>query len=347
VVQSAQIISGATYFAFGGANYRPFYSGSSVIYQVVAKAALGRSRNATRTIIGADEMRSTRSILTNVSFAVAVFFAGTSAVRAQIASTPPAAASAGWTFSITPYAWLPTISTTYSLTGPRGATVTNTISSGIGDYISELNFGLMLGGEARYDRFTIMTDLVYANTSITTSNSHFSSINLGSGPIDIPRELQLSTGTRLAMTVWSVAGGYTLLQGDWGNLDAVAGVRMLFVGATTNYTLAADILAPDQTIALARGGSLNLGVTKVEGIGGVTGRINIPNSNFYVPFYLDAGGGSVPFTWQVYTGVAYKAATWLDLSLGYRYLAFNGGSKTTGVEKLNLGGAILVGNIHF
>ena len=98
---------------------------------------------------------------------------------------------------------------------------------------------------------------------------------------------------------------------------------------------------------MSRGGSLNLGVTKVEGIGGVTGRINIPNSNFYLPFYLDAGGGSVPFTWQVYAGVAYKATTWLDASVGYRYLAFDGGSKTAGVEKLSLGGVILGGNIHF
>jgi hypothetical protein len=30
---------GATYFTFGGAWYRPFYSGSSVIYLVVAKPA--------------------------------------------------------------------------------------------------------------------------------------------------------------------------------------------------------------------------------------------------------------------------------------------------------------------
>jgi hypothetical protein len=32
-------IKGTTYFAFGDAYYRPFYSGSSVIYQVVAKPA--------------------------------------------------------------------------------------------------------------------------------------------------------------------------------------------------------------------------------------------------------------------------------------------------------------------
>jgi hypothetical protein len=32
-------IKGTTYFTFGGAYYQPFYSGSSVIYEVVAKPA--------------------------------------------------------------------------------------------------------------------------------------------------------------------------------------------------------------------------------------------------------------------------------------------------------------------
>ena len=205
----------------------------------------------------------------------------------------------------------------------------------------------MGGAEARYDRFTIMTDLVYANASITTSNNHFSSVNLGPGPIDIPRDQQLSTGTRLATTIWSLEGGYTLLHGDWGNLDAVGGVRMLFIDATSNFTLAANIFAPNRTIALSREGSLNLGETKAEGVGGIAGRINIPNSKFYLPFYLDAGGGSVPFTWQVYVAAAYQATSWLDLSLGYRHLDFNGGSKTSGVDNLSLRGVMLVGNFRF
>jgi len=38
------------------------------------------------------------------------------------------------------------------------------------------------------------------------------------------------------------------------------------MGATSNYTLAANVLAPDQTVALARSGSLSLGVTRVEGV---------------------------------------------------------------------------------
>jgi hypothetical protein len=34
-----QNIGGGTYFTFGGGYYRPFYSGSTVIYEVVAKPA--------------------------------------------------------------------------------------------------------------------------------------------------------------------------------------------------------------------------------------------------------------------------------------------------------------------
>ena len=34
-----QNMGGVSYFTFGGAYYRPFYSGSTVIYEVVAKPA--------------------------------------------------------------------------------------------------------------------------------------------------------------------------------------------------------------------------------------------------------------------------------------------------------------------
>jgi hypothetical protein len=273
---------------------------------------------------------------------------GSSVARAQVASTPVNLQSLpGWSFAVTPYAWLPTISTKFSSTGPRGATVSTDISAGIGDYLSELNFALMVGGEARYDRFSIMTDLVYTNASITTSHSHFGSVNLGPGPIFIPRKQQLDTGTRLAATIWSAAGGYTVLRGEWGNLDVVAGLRMLFIDSTTSYTLAADFFLRDGTLALSRNGSLNLGTTKPEGVGGITGRINIPNSSFYLPFYVDAGGGAVPFTWQIYGGVAYQAASWVDVSVGYRYLSFQGGSSHNGFQNLNLNGVLLAGNFRF
>jgi hypothetical protein len=274
-------------------------------------------------------------------------FAG--AAQAQVATTPfePTAVS-GWTFAVTPYAWLPTLSSTINLNGPRGGSVTTDVSAGVGDYISKLNFGLMGGAEARYGPVTIMTDLIYVNASLTTDNSRLSTFNPGSGPIHIPIEQQVSTGTRLATTIWSLAGGYTLAGGEWGNVDVVVGTRMLFVSDTTDYALSTDLLLPDRTIGLSRIGSLSLSATKVEGIGGVKGRINIPNSQFYIPFYADAGGGSVPVTWQLYSGIAYHAATWADVSVGYRYMKFGGGGGTNaGVRDLSLGGVLLAANFRF
>ena len=281
------------------------------------------------------------------AFAFAAAAAAAFPAHAQIASLPPPQGSMpGWSFAVTPYLWIPTLSADLRAAGPRGATVSTSVSAGIGDYISDINAGLMFGAVARHDRFSVLTDFMYVNTSLTSSVSHLSSVNLGPGPISIPRSLQLSSGTRAAMTIWSLAGGYTLLQGDWGNLDGIVGFRMLAISATTNYLLSANIYGPNNTLALSRTGSLSIGQTYFNAIGGVTGRINIPNSKFYLPFYFDVGGGGLPLTWQAYGGIAYSVASWADLSVGYRYLTFQNGGNT-GVRNLSFRGAIIAANFRF
>jgi hypothetical protein len=281
------------------------------------------------------------------AFSFATAAAAAFPAHAQIASSPPPQGSMpGWSFAVTPYLWIPTLSADLRATGPRGGAVSTSISAGIGDYISDINAGLMFGAVARHDRFSVLTDFVYVNTSLTSSVSHLSSVNLGSGPIDIPRSLQLSTGTRAALTIWSLAGGYTLLQGDWGNLDGLVGFRMLAFSSTTNHLLSADIFGPNNTLVLSRTGSLNVGQTYFNAVGGVTGRINIPNSKFYLPYYFDVGGGGLPLTWQIYAGVAYSLTRWADLSVGYRNLTFQNGGNTS-VRNFALRGAIFAANFRF
>jgi hypothetical protein len=150
----------------------------------------------------------------------------------------------------------------------------------------------------------------------------------------------------MAMTIGALAGGYTLLQGDWGNLDAVVGLRMVAFNSTTDYQLDADIQAPNRTLALSRGGTLNINKAYFDAIGGLSGRITIPNSKFYLPFYIDAGSGGLPLTWQVYGGVAYSVKSWADLSAGYRHLVFEN-NPSTGVQHMSLSGFILGANIRF
>src|SRR5690242_9769127 len=77
----------------------------------------------------------------------------------QVSSTPASPGSTpGWSFAITPYFWLATIRSSFVYNAPQGNTVTYHISAGINDYISDLNFAAMVGAEARYDRFSLMTD---------------------------------------------------------------------------------------------------------------------------------------------------------------------------------------------
>ena len=144
--------------------------------------------------------------------------------------------------------------------------------------------------------------------------------------------------------IGQLAGGYTVLEGPWGNVDVIAGFRVLGINSTLNWTLAANITAPDGTIALSRDGGGTVRASVWNGIGGIRGRVNVPNSNFFLPYYLDVGGGGVPFTWQAYAGVGYQAG-FADLSLGYRWLAFEGHNET--VRRLALGGALFAAAFRF
>ena len=294
---------------------------------------------------------NTKSISTIVGFATAICLSclGVPPASAQVVTlpAPPPGSVQGWSYAVAPYFWMPTIDTSLSAQGPRGGNVDFSTSIDIGTILRRLNFAAMIGAEARYERFSVMTDLLYMNVNNTTSESRLSSFNPGPGPIDIPRSGQLNAGTRLGTMIGSLAGGYTLLQGDWGNFDALAGIRLLNVNSTTNYNLSVAILLPNRTIGLSRNGSLTVNRTYVDGIGGVTGRINILNSKFYLPFYLDAGGGGIQFTWQAYGGIAYKIASWGDVSAGYRYLRFENGGTSQGVRDLSLSGALVALNCHF
>ncbi len=275
-------------------------------------------------------------------------------------STPPGSPSApvvppfvgssalipGWSFNLAPYGWVAGVNAKINTPTPGGGVATTDVSVPFSDLLHDLRFGVLLAGEARYDQFSVLTDIMYLNLGMNSSAAHLSSVSLGpSGRIDIPTELEASAGTGLGVTVWTLAGGYTLAAGRWGNVDAIAGTRLLAVNVTTNYNLNAAILLPNRTIALAKSGSLGVNVDDWDAIVGTTGRINIPNSSFYVPYYLDVGTGELPLTWQAFTGLGYHTSL-ADYSIGYRYLAFEQNGSAA-VKNLAMSGVMAVASFHF
>src|SRR5262249_29064498 len=156
--------------------------------------------------------------------------------------------------------WLPTVHANfnYDLPPELGGRLPTDLTSGPGDYLSKLNFAAMIAAEARYDRFSVLTDFIYLNGN--TGSSNIRSIDFfGLPSIPISRSLETSVSSRLSSTIWTLAGGYTVFQGDWGNFDLLAGFRLLRANATTNYSLALTIAGP-------RGNGATFG-----GVGGVSG----------------------------------------------------------------------------
>ena len=255
----------------------------------------------------------------------------------------------GLRFELTPYMWLPSLDSTFRYPVRGGGSVTTTLSTSPGDYLTHINFTAMMAGEVRYDRFSLVTDILYINAN--TQSSRLRSYDFGLTQIPVDRTVTTTTSLRLQNTVWTLAGGYTVFEGDWGNVDLLVGFRMLAASQTTNYSLSAAITRPDGSIALGRIGSLSGSDSVWNAIGGMRGRLYLANADWFgggrifLPFYFDIGTGGSDITWQVFGGIGYQTER-VGVSIGYRYLSFNQGSNAT-IQKLQLGGPLLAASFRF
>jgi hypothetical protein len=278
-----------------------------------------------------------------------LFVAGaTSAAQAQqpIGSGQLTASPSGWTFNVAPYAWMPhlDVSSTFDLPPALGGTVSASSSVGFGDLLSHLNFATMVAADARYGRFSVLTDFIYMNLGGTAAQ--FKSVDFPNRPsIPISAAVQTSQGLNLNAKIWTLAGGYTLAQGDWGNFDVIAGFRYLGMPVSIDYSLALTLTGPRGNGATFGGiGSVSGTAAIWNGIGGFRGGVRLGDTKLFVPYYFDAGAGGSKLTWQIASGLGYRLG-WGDLSLTYRYLTFEQDSGV--VRRLSAYGPMIMVNFRF
>lgn len=244
-------------------------------------------------------------------------------------------------FELTPYIWLPSIDLRLNNQARNGTTVTTNLSIGAGDYLTKLNFAGMVAAGARYERFSVLTDLMYLN-----ANSDDTDIRSVKTPVlRLPVTDTLATSTRIQATIWTLAGGYSVAEGAWGQVDVIGGLRLLVLDQTVGYSLTRDVTRPGGGTILSRGGNLAASGTIWNGIAGIRGRVRIPESDFYVPFHFDIGSGGAVWTWQAFMGLGYQTP-WADFSAGYRYLSFQQHGNAI-VEKMSMGGPIITATFRF
>jgi hypothetical protein len=275
---------------------------------------------------------------------------GASGARAQqpISLGQPAANAPGWTFDVAPYLWFANINTTMNFNLPSalgGGTASTDSSVGFGDLLSHLNFATMVTADAKYERFSLLTDFIYMNLSGTASR--FRSVRLpGEPPIPISTGVQADVSMNMTSSIWTMAGGYTLAEGDWGNFDAIAGVRYLALHATIDHSLGIAVSGPlGNGAVFGRSGSVSGSGDVWNGIGGFRGRVRLGSAGLFIPYYFDIGAGGSNLTWQIASGLGYHASL-ADVSLTYRYLSFEQGSSAT-LQHLAIKGPMLAVTITF
>lgn len=274
-------------------------------------------------------------------FILAVVSSQADAQQPAIQATQPSDAS-GWTFNVAPYLWLPSIdaSLNYNVPGQLGSRLPTNIKATPADFLPDLKFAAMFAAEARYGRFSVLTDFMYM--SLAMSDSDLRTLDL----LGAPSQLALGSSSTLKATIWTLVGGYTVLQEDWGNFDLIAGFRYAGINAHTNFDLSLAATGPNGNSA-ALGGSSGFSATRDiwDGIAGFRGRVRLADTGLFIPYYFDIGTGVSRLTWQVASGLGYQTG-WAGVSLLYRYLAFEEYSSSV-VRHLRMGGPMVIVNFSF
>ena len=66
-----------------------------------------------------------------------------------------------WSFTLTPYLWLPNVDGTLKYGVPPGASGAPEVGVGPNNYLENLSAVLMLAAEARSGQWSIVSDLIY------------------------------------------------------------------------------------------------------------------------------------------------------------------------------------------
>ena len=227
-------------------------------------------------------------------------------------------AVAPWTWSLTPYVWLPNVNGTLKYGVPPGTSGSPEVGVGPNNYLENLQGVLMLAGEARKGRWSVVSDVIYLDFG--SEKSHVRSVDFGGSAVDT--NLDANTKSSLKGFQWMLAGGYNVVQTPRATLDVLGGFRYLGLEAKSDWRLNAAVSGPGGGQTFPSSGSVSRRSDLVDAIVGIRGRVRLGDGPWSLPYHLDAGTGSESRTWQGLLGVAY-AFKWGDVVLAYRHLYYD------------------------
>jgi len=225
-----------------------------------------------------------------------------------------------WTYSLTPYLWLPSVDGTLKYQLPAG-TGSPSVDVNGQTLLHAIDFAFMMSGEARRGRWSFFGDYIYLKLSGSQGAVKSVNFNTGDPPVAAVATLNAGTESRLKGDMVTLAAGYSLAGSADSPFDVIGGLRYFGVTASTDWRLSAAVTgsSPGQTFAAA--GSVSQTDDLWDGIVGVRGRAKLAD-HWYLPYYADVGTGSSRVTWQAFAGVSY-AFHWGEVTLAYRHLVYD------------------------
>ena len=225
-----------------------------------------------------------------------------------------------WHGSISPYLW--GVNVNGSLYYDQSKL--GTVSMGTGQLLQDLNVGGMLFAELHKGHFGVMADLFYAKMTLNKSS--------------VVRQVDLGSKTTLETGVYTLAGTYTLHNTNNSYVDALAGVRVLSLNTRTDISIGDT---PYNAVA-------KMSSTIADPVVGVKGRFRIADTDYFVPFYVDVGGGSsnTEVTSQQLLGIG-KAYGWGEATLAFKNLYYKQKIQSNASADLNMYGVIVGATFRF
>ena len=257
--------------------------------------------------------------------AVAIFSAALLLCTGSASAESGSAPADGWQFAVSPYLWVPTINARINFPynggggsggsgggsgGSGGSSSPGVIEAQVGpnQYLTHLDFALMVNGEVRRGPWSVLGDLIYISASgIGSSVNRVQSGGLGQTGQTISSQLNTGTDSAIKSTLATLVGGYEFVHSDVFRLDAFAGLRTVNLDATLDWSLSASVTLPSGVRELNRTGSVSASKSLVDGLVGVRGRYQL-SEHWSLPYTSTAVRARVSWTGRALAASATRLA---------------------------------------
>jgi hypothetical protein len=209
---------------------------------------------------------------------------------------PPIEAESEWSFTIAPYIWLAGVEGDVAAFGSPEVGIDLSIS----EVLESFDIGFMGAAEARKGRFSLAADLLWVKLSASENTP----LQVLADSVEIAAETLMLTGV----------GSYSLIFGETGNLDVMAGARLWSIDEELSFS--------GQVSQPLSGASFNDEATWVDPVVGLKGRANL-SPHLYATGWAMIGGFGIgsDMMWDVMGGIGYEFTETTSVVAGYRALS--------------------------